>query len=76
MAGRADWSESAGVVRLGLDEQPKAFAGTGARLVTLDVALRLAEIVVVLVNHTAFKHLTPQDLAGKLVFDTRGMLRR
>jgi UDP-N-acetyl-D-mannosaminuronic acid dehydrogenase len=32
--------------------------------------------VVVLVDHTAFKHLSPADLAGKLVFDTRGMLRR
>ena len=58
------------------DELPKAFAGSGAALVTLDAALRQAEIVVVLVDHTAFKHLTPADLAGKLVFDTRGMLQR
>jgi UDP-N-acetyl-D-mannosaminuronic acid dehydrogenase len=57
------------------DELPKAFGGTGAELVTLDAALRQAEIVVVLVDHTAFKHLAPDDLAGKLVFDTRGMLR-
>jgi len=55
---------------------PKALAGSGAELVTLDAALRVAEIVVVLVDHTAFKYLTPEDLAGKLVFDTRGMLRR
>lgn len=53
-----------------------AFAGTGAELVTLDAALKQAEIVVVLVDHTAFKHLGPADLAGKLVFDTRGMLRK
>jgi len=58
------------------DELPKAFHGTGAELVTLDAGLRQAEIVVVLVDHTAFRHLTPQDLASKLVFDTRGMLRR
>ena len=58
------------------DELPEAFAGTGAELVTLDAALRQAEIVVVLVDHSAFKYLWPQDLAGKLVFDTRGMLRR
>lgn len=58
------------------DELPVAFEGTGASLVTLDAGLRQAEIVVVLVDHTAFKHLAPQDLAGKLVFDTRGMLRR
>ena len=54
----------------------KAFDGSGAALVTLDAALRQAEIVVVLVDHTTFKHLSPADLAGKLVFDTRGMLRR
>jgi UDP-N-acetyl-D-mannosaminuronic acid dehydrogenase len=58
------------------DELPPAFAGSGAELVTLDAALRQAEIVVVLVDHTAFKHLAPADLAGKLVFDTRGMLQR
>ena len=58
------------------DDLPDALAGTGAELVTLDAAIGAAEIVVVLVDHTAFKHLSPQDLAGKLVFDTRGMLRR
>jgi UDP-N-acetyl-D-mannosaminuronic acid dehydrogenase len=58
------------------EELPEAFAGTGAQLVKLDAGLRQAEIVVVLVDHTAFKHLGPEDLAGKLVFDTRGMLRR
>lgn len=58
------------------EELPGAFDATGAQLVTLDAALRQAEIVVVLVDHTAFRHLSPQDLAGKLVFDTRGMLRR
>jgi UDP-N-acetyl-D-mannosaminuronic acid dehydrogenase len=58
------------------DELPKAFDGTGAQLVTLDAGLKQAEIVVVLVDHTAFKHLGSDDLSGKLVFDTRGMLRR
>jgi UDP-N-acetyl-D-mannosaminuronic acid dehydrogenase len=55
---------------------PTGFAGTGARLASLDEALTQAEIVVVLVDHTAFKHLTPDALRGKLVFDTRGMLKR
>lgn len=58
------------------DELPAALVGTGAELVTLDGGLRQAEIVVVLVDHTAFKYLGSDDLAGKLVFDTRGMLRR
>ena len=55
---------------------PTAFAGTGATLVTFDAALRQAEIVVVLVDHTAFRELASIDLAGKLLFDTRGMLQR
>ncbi len=57
------------------EELPEGFAGTGARLVSLDEALETAEIIVVLVDHTAFKHLLPADLVGKLVFDTRGMLK-
>ncbi len=55
---------------------PNGFAGTGAQLAGLDEALEQAEIVVVLVDHTAFKHLTPEALKGKLVYDTRGMLKR
>jgi UDP-N-acetyl-D-mannosaminuronic acid dehydrogenase len=58
------------------EELPAALVGTGAELVTLDGGLRQAEIVVVLVDHTAFRYLGSDDLAGKIVFDTRGMLRR
>lgn len=58
------------------DQLPEGFTGTGARLASLDEGLAEAEIVVVLVDHTAFKHLTPEALKGKLVFDTRGMLKR
>ncbi|MEL6239175.1 MAG: UDP-N-acetyl-D-mannosamine dehydrogenase [Pseudomonadota bacterium] len=57
-------------------ELPAGFAGTGARLAKLDEGLEQAEIVIVLVDHTAFKHLTPAALKGKLVYDTRGMLKR
>ncbi|MEL7446181.1 MAG: UDP-N-acetyl-D-mannosamine dehydrogenase [Pseudomonadota bacterium] len=58
------------------EELPQGFVGTGAQLASLDEALATAEVIVVLVDHTAFKHLTPADLAGKLVFDTRGMLKK
>ncbi|MEM7780764.1 MAG: UDP-N-acetyl-D-mannosamine dehydrogenase [Pseudomonadota bacterium] len=58
------------------EELPAGFTGTGAQLVELDEALQEAEIIVVLVDHTAFKHLLPADLAGKLVFDSRGMLKK
>lgn len=58
------------------EELPAGFVGTGARLASLDEGLAEADIVVVLVDHTAFKHLTQESLRGKLVFDTRGMLKR
>ncbi len=58
------------------EELPSGFAGTGARLASLDEGLEEADIVVVLVDHTAFKHLTQESLRGKLVFDTRGMLKK
>ncbi|GMN01978.1 UDP-N-acetyl-D-mannosamine dehydrogenase [Erythrobacter sp. MTPC3] len=62
------------VVEPFIDELPESLASTGAVLMPLDAALHEAEIVVVLVDHTAFKHLTTADLAGKITFDTRGML--
>lgn len=55
---------------------PAGLAGTGASLASLDAALEVAEIVVVLVDHTAFRHLSSDHLAGKITFDTRGMLKR
>lgn len=58
------------------EEIPSALSGTGSELVTLETALRKAEIVVVLVDHTAFKYLGSEELAGKIVLDTRGMLPR
>lgn len=53
---------------------PEELSLAGATLTSLDVALGQAEVVVVLVDHASFRHLAPADLAGKLVFDTRGML--
>ncbi|HNI20810.1 MAG TPA: UDP-N-acetyl-D-mannosamine dehydrogenase [Nitrospira sp.] len=41
----------------------------------LDEALALADIVVILVDHQAFKALTPQTLAGKRCIDCKGLLR-
>ncbi len=55
---------------------PSQFEGTGAKLTSLDAALNEADLVVVLVDHSAFRHLTLADLAGKTTFDTRGMLER
>ncbi|MBV7258266.1 UDP-N-acetyl-D-mannosamine dehydrogenase [Erythrobacter crassostreae] len=58
------------------EELTEELSSAGAKLTTLDEALAKAEIVVVLVDHTAFKHLTQADLSGKITFDTRGMLKQ
>lgn len=55
---------------------PAGLAGTGAQLVALDHALEESEVVVVLVDHSEFKNLDPAALAGKITFDTRGMLKK
>lgn len=44
-----------------------------AELTELADAIERAEIVVVLVDHDPFKSVTPQQLAGKDVYDTRGI---
>ena len=54
---------------------PTGLADTGASLVGLETAIATAEIVVVLVDHTAFRRIPAEQLTGKIVYDTRGMLR-
>ena len=44
-------------------------------LTPLDEALTQADIVVVLVAHTPFKHIPAKKLAEKIVIDTCGALR-
>ena len=46
-----------------------------ARLAALDEALERADIVVLLVDHTAFKRVDRSLLGGKVVIDTRGIWR-
>ncbi len=44
-------------------------------LVSLAAALERADVVLVLVDHTAFKEVTAAQLQGKVVIDTRGIYR-
>lgn len=44
-------------------------------MVSLQTALALADIIVVLVDHRAFRKLRAADLKEKIVIDTRGCLR-
>jgi UDP-N-acetyl-D-mannosaminuronic acid dehydrogenase len=47
---------------------PDALQDTGVELVALEDALRAADIVALLVDHTAFANLDPEALLGKPVF--------
>ena len=51
---------------------PKAFDGTGATLVSTDEALAAADILILLVDHDAFKSIPLAARASKTVYDTRG----
>ena len=57
-------------------EMPESLQDTGAHFAQLGPALQEADVVVILVDHTQFKQLGKDDLSGKVVFDTRGMLKR
>ena len=54
---------------------PADLAGLPASLVGIEEALRQADIVVLLVDHSAFAEIDPRWLAGKTVIDTRGLWR-
>ncbi len=72
----SDLGERLLIVEPFTQELPRSLESSGASLSSLDAALDQAEVVVVLVDHSAFKHLERSQLAEKIVFDTRGMLRK
>ena len=55
------------------DALPIEFTDTGAQLIDLDTALETCAILVVLVDHDSFRAIPPEERAGKLVYDTRGI---
>jgi UDP-N-acetyl-D-mannosaminuronic acid dehydrogenase len=52
---------------------PKEFDGTAAELIDIDTALETTDILIVLVDHDAFKAVPLAERAGHLVYDTRGI---
>lgn len=65
------------VVEPHIDALPSALGSQkNVTLSDLDTALADADIVLLLVGHTAFKAVTAAALADKLVFDTVGLWRR
>ena len=58
-----------------VNELPKGLAGGDAKLVPLEEALAGCDALLLLVDHDAFKAVTPAQRAGKTVYDTRGLWR-
>lgn len=56
------------------EQLPASLHSAGIRQCTLEAALEAAQIIVLLVDHAAFKML-PADLADKVLIDTRGAWR-
>lgn len=52
---------------------PRAFDGTGAKLIDIDTALETCEAMVVLVDHDIFRSVPLDERRGKAVLDTRGL---
>ena len=52
---------------------PSAFDGTGATLTDIDSALLDCNMMIVLVDHDIFKSVPPEERAGKVIYDTRGI---
>ncbi|RYD63539.1 MAG: UDP-N-acetyl-D-mannosamine dehydrogenase, partial [Sphingomonadales bacterium] len=52
---------------------PRAFEGTGAQLTSLEAALAECEVLVLLVDHDAFKAVSPEQREGKRIYDSRGI---
>ncbi|MFM5954591.1 MAG: UDP-N-acetyl-D-mannosamine dehydrogenase, partial [Novosphingobium sp.] len=52
---------------------PREFEGTGAELIDIDTALESCGVLIVLVDHDAFKAVPLAERAAKAVYDTRGI---
>jgi UDP-N-acetyl-D-mannosaminuronic acid dehydrogenase len=59
-----------------ISELPPSLLGNNVSLVEANVAIEKADIVLLLVNHKAFKEIGIDELVGKEVIDTRGLWAR
>lgn len=63
------------VVEPFIDELPPELAKYGARKIELDEALRQSGILILLVDHDAFRRVDAARRDGAIVYDTRGIWR-
>jgi len=61
------------LVEPNIDYLPKSFDSNNVELVGLEKAIRSADVVVLLVDHSSFKSMDLSLLSGKQVIDTRGI---
>ena len=61
------------IVEPNISGLPKEFKDKPVDLVSVDEAIRVADIVVLLVDHTPFKSTNLSLLSGKQIIDTRGI---
>ena len=62
------------VVEPNIEALPKELAELGVELMTLEQALEVANVVVVLVDHKQFKAVNPIEFTRKVVIDSRGIV--
>ena len=60
------------LVEPNISNLPKRFEGKSVGLVLANEAIKVADIVVLLVDHTSFKSIDLRLLSGKQIVDTRG----
>jgi UDP-N-acetyl-D-mannosaminuronic acid dehydrogenase len=56
-------------------ELPREFEGTGAKQIDVDAALEECAVLIVLVDHDAFRAVPLAERTEKIVYDTRGIWR-
>ena len=61
------------LVEPNINSMPNGFDSDNIKLVGLESAIKSADIIILLVDHTSFKSMDLSLLSGKQVIDTRGI---
>lgn len=71
----AEYPDCVVAVEPNITELPKAFDGSGIRLVSTEEALK-ADIILLLVDHREFRSISPDFDEKQILIDTRGLWRK
>lgn len=64
------------IVEPNIQALPEKFSQSNVSLVSLEYALKEADLLILLVDHQPFKEVKPEVLADKLFLDTRGIWKK